>query len=41
MNRMMIVTACGLSLVLVSGRGSVVAQQGGSSSSHVSKAAAK
>jgi hypothetical protein len=35
MNRMMIVTACGLSLVLVSGRGSVVAQQGGSSSSHV------
>ena len=41
MNRMMIVTAGGLSLVLVSGRGSVVAQQGGSSSSHVSKAAAK
>jgi hypothetical protein len=28
MNRMMTATACGLSLVLVSGRGSLAAQQG-------------
>jgi hypothetical protein len=35
MNRIVTVTACGLALALASGRGSVVAQQGASTSSHV------
>ena len=35
MNRIVTVTACGLALALASGRGSVVAQQGAATSSHV------
>jgi len=41
MNRIVTVTACGLGVLLVSGRGPVVAQQGASAASHVMSTAAE